>query len=411
MKRNSTGSMIKSTKITFNNLNTNKQQLLSSFLDEYQIVVSKFIDILWPLDKTPNKLPKEFTSQITSWLSARAVQAAGKQASGIVRGTKTKQKKRIFIYNKLVKQGHFKKARKLKKIIDNAKVTKPSIKSVQAELDSRFVRLDWNNSTSFDGWITLTSLGNKLKLLIPVNKTKHFNKLTSLGTVKPGIRLSKNTATFNFEITPPVKKETGIIVGLDIGVLNIYSLSTGLASVPNIHGHTLDSINKILARKQKGSKAFKRTEALRDNYINWAFNQLNLSNIKTIKIENIKNLRLGKKTSRYLSHFVYPRIFCKINDIATLQGVLVIKVNPTYTSQRCSCCGWTCKRNRKGKRFKCEVCKFMQDSDLNASVNISLDLPEITREERLLHKNKKGFYWNEVGKEPIVPFVLKDQSV
>jgi hypothetical protein len=38
-----------------------------------------------------------------------------------------------------------------------------------------FVKFDFNNKTSFDAWITLSSLGNKLKICIPLNKSKHFN--------------------------------------------------------------------------------------------------------------------------------------------------------------------------------------------------------------------------------------------
>jgi len=46
---------------------------------------------------------------------------------------------------------------------------------------------------------------------------------------------------------------------------------------------------------------------------------------------------------------------------------------------------------------------------LNASINISLTLPAISKEKRLKQENRKGFYWIESGKEPIVPFVQKTQ--
>lgn len=46
-------------------------------------------------------------------------------------------------------------------------------------------------------------------------------------------------------------------------------------------------------------------------------------------------------------------------------------------------------------------------ADVTASLNIAADLPSITKAERLLHKSRKGFYWNEVGKGLIVPSALK----
>jgi len=65
-------------------------------------------------------------------------------------------------------------------------------------------------------------------------------------------------------------------------------------------------------------------------------------------------------------------------------------------------CGWVSKINRKGKRFCCGKCGYTADADINASVNISLNLPEVTKEDKQLYYGKKGFYWNIVGHEPIV---------
>jgi transposase len=71
----------------------------------------------------------------------------------------------------------------------------------------------------------------------------------------------------------------------------------------------------------------------------------------------------------------------------------VVYVCPTYTSQRCSSCGWVRKSNR--------------DADLNAAKNIALNLRPIGTKERLSHKNRKGFYLCEVVQEPIVPVAQK----
>lgn len=49
----------------------------------------------------------------------------------------------------------------------------------------------------------------------------------------------------------------------------------------------------------------------------------------------------------------------------------VVKVNPAYTSQRCSCCGHTERSNRKRSNFKCKKCGFSLNSDLNAARNIA----------------------------------------
>lgn len=398
---------IRCTKVSLKFANANKLKELNVFIDEYQKVVVFFVNNLWDQKKVSSLIPKNITSQVQTWLTARAIQCAAKQASGIVRGTRQKQKKRLKQIEKFNKQGMFKKARKLQKIYDETKVSKPNIKSVSPELDSRFVETKIDDSTSFDGWITLTCLGNDLKIVLPFKKTKHFNKMLGKGTLKKGVRISKEFITFNFSVPPPVMRTEGKVVGLDKGIKSLYALSNGSSSTVDNHGHTMDSILKKMSRKKKGSKAFKKCQRHRKNYIFWCLNRLDLSGIKTINVEKLHDMRRGKRTSRYLSHFTYPDIKTKLDNLSLESGVQIKEVSPTYTSQRCSKCGWTRKANRKGKRFVCTNCGYAADADLNASLNISFDLSEISPKERRKRKSLKGFFWNTSGQELIVPVVQK----
>ena len=51
-------------------------------------------------------------------------------------------------------------------------------------------------------------------------------------------------------------------------------------------------------------------------------------------------------------------------------GQLVIVPAP-YTSQQCSCCGWTTQENRSSRdRFSCVSCGFAACADMNAARNI-----------------------------------------
>jgi IS605 OrfB family transposase len=393
-KRNSDNIIIRSSKLSIKFSNKNKKDKIISLVEEYVRVVKKFIDIIWGEEKVKSLLPKEITNQINdSWLSARMIQCAGKQASGIVRGTKKKQEKRLWQINKFNELKQFKKARKLQAIYNKIKMDKPNVESLDCELDERFVKQDFKNDTSFDGWVTITSIGNKEKIQIPVKRTKHFNKMFEKGNKLKGIRLSKTKITFNFEIEKPIKIQEGKTLGIDIGKKTAISCSNGFTSQSDTHGHTLDSIINNMSKKKKGSNAFKRSQEHRKNYINWSINQLNLKDVKQINIEKIRNLRKGKRTNAKLSRWTYTDIFGKLKDKCELLGVQVNELNPTYTSQRCSSCGWVRKGNRQGKQFKCDRCGHTQDADLNASLNLSLNLPSIKKEERLKQKNRTGFYW------------------
>ena len=385
--------MIKCSKTTLKYSNTNKKNDLHKFINEYHRVTQEFVCLLWEQEKIHRLIPRETTDEVNSWLSQRAIQCAAKQASGIVRGTRAKQKKREFIHDKLVSEGKFKQARKLKKVIEKVKISRPDVKSLEVELDSRFVKLDWDNPTSFDGWLTLTSLGNKLKIKMPVRKSKHFNWLSKSGTLKSGVRVSKERITFNFEMPEVKHKRTGTTLGIDIGSKTVISCSNGFQSKQDKHGWDLDKIQIKLNRRERGSNGFRRAQQHRKNHVNWSINQLSLTNIKKIRIEKIKHLRKGHKSSRKLSHWAYTTIFDKLEDICSTTGVQLEKVNPAYTSQRCSQCGWVRKRNRQGKLFKCNSCSYECDADLNASKNISLELSYISKEQRLSKANRTGFYW------------------
>ena len=49
----------------------------------------------------------------------------------------------------------------------------------------------------------------------------------------------------------------------------------------------------------------------------------------------------------------------------------VVEINPKYTSQTCSRCGYVHKENRKSQSaFECISCNYAQNADLNAAKNI-----------------------------------------
>jgi IS605 OrfB family transposase len=409
---------IKSTKSTLHFANKNKQDKLCLFIDEYKNIMSQLIDIYWLMDKVPYLLPQDIMSQIKdkTWFSARALQCAGKQASGIVRGTREKQKRRLFMIGKLTEEGKFKRARKLQRIYDEVSISKPELDKVNPELDSRFIKMDTDDkSTSFDGWITLSNIGNKMKIELPFKKHKHFLKMEALGTIKKGVRISKNDITFMFEIEndnqmKKILNNEDKVIGIDIGQITTLTCSNGQKIEQDPHGHTYQSICDKLARKEYGSKAYQEATTHRDNFLHWSVNQLNLTGIQKIKIEDIKYLNKGRKTSKSLKHWNYRGLFNILETKLIDAGVQIEKVCSTYTSQRCSCCGWVCKKNRNGKWFECGKCGFTCDADLNGSINISLDLRPIRKKERRQRKNRKGFYWHVEGQEHIVPATQRSKD-
>ncbi len=53
-------------------------------------------------------------------------------------------------------------------------------------------------------------------------------------------------------------------------------------------------------------------------------------------------------------------------------GVAFVEVDPAYTSQTCSACGWVDKKNRRCQAvFDCVRCGFVGHADHNRAINIA----------------------------------------
>jgi len=279
-------------------------------------------------------------------------------------------------------------------------------------LDAKYLGFSIEDGFSF---VELKSIGCKLKIAIPYKQTKCSNKWSKLGERKKSIRISSSGLNLLYEVKPVKNKSKGV-VAVDQGAVDCCSLSDGQLTGECNHGHGLRSIMKKLGRCKKGSKGFQRAQKHRTNYINWSINNLDFSDIKTLRIEKLQNVRYGKQSSRFLSHWTYTEINNKLKQEAELNGIEIVEVPNKFRSQRCSCCGYVHKKNRNSKKFKCLSCGFSRDSDSNAASNLMLDLFEIPFYVFKSQINRTtGFYWLEdrveICEEPIVPHIPNKLSV
>jgi IS605 OrfB family transposase len=77
---------------------------------------------------------------------------------------------------------------------------------------------------------------------------------------------------------------------------------------------------------------------------------------------------------RYWSYFELQEL---IKQKAQRFNIEVYRVDPRYTSQKCSCCGHISKENRKTQKdFICVECGHEMHADINASQNIAARLKE-----------------------------------
>ncbi|MBA2874290.1 RNA-guided endonuclease InsQ/TnpB family protein [Thermaerobacillus caldiproteolyticus] len=89
-----------------------------------------------------------------------------------------------------------------------------------------------------------------------------------------------------------------------------------------------------------------------------------------IQMEDLTGI---SKESTFLKNWTYYDLQQKIEYKAREAGIQVIKIEPQYTSQRCSKCGYIDKENRQEQAtFKCIECGFKTNADYNAARNIAI---------------------------------------
>lgn len=333
--------MIRKTQMNISYANIGKLNSLDNIFIESKRVINEYISIFW--DKQDFK-SKFATEKVESWLSARMLQNLGKQALEIVKSQRKKHKK-----------------------------SKPTFNKDTIEFDSRFTDFQFDNNT-FDVWIKLNSLGNKLSLKLPSKKHKHFHQFDNW-KMKESCKLRKRNGKFfidfYFEKDAPVLKSDGKEIGLDCGYKKLL-----ISSENKLYDTGLQPVYEKISRKKQGSKRFKKALIERDNKINQSINKLNFNELKTIVVEDLKNVKkdskgkINKSFNNKLQRWSYSKVLSRLELHCEEKGISYRKIHPAYTSQTCSKCGFRHKDNRSQEQFRCLDCGYEADADFNASVNI-----------------------------------------
>lgn len=334
--------MIRKSTLCLDNVNSNKLDTLQLIMEECVRVMNLFISELWKMDVQP----KKFVSfKVDTWLSARMQQNLGKQALESVKSQRKRKKK-----------------------------TMPVRKSLSVNFDSRFVDFRFDEN-SFDFWMRLSSIGNKIQLKLPARKHRHFNKFKDWKMRQSATIRQVNgkwLVDIFFESSKETTKTGSKVLGFDCGYKKLLIDS---------EGKTYDELGEIyekISRKEQGSKAFKRSLIERDSLINQTINKIDLSQISEVVVEDLKSVKTGMKTKKKFSksfrnklqRWTYPKVLDKLSRVCEERGITFTKVDPTYTSQTCSKCGRIEKSNRSGEKYQCE-CGLKMDADHNAAINIS----------------------------------------
>jgi putative transposase len=193
---------------------------------------------------------------------------------------------------------------------------------------------------------------------------------------------------------------TGEVAGVDRGVAVSAALSTGeMLAVPRLspgRQRRLVLLQRKLARAQRGSNRRARVKrgAARlkardaDARKDWCekVSTILARRFDVIRVEDLKvagMTRSASGTSAQPGRNVRQKAGLNRSILQSGWGLLVKcledkapgrieKVNPAYTSQRCSACGHVDRESRESQAdFRCTACGFAGHADVNAAINIA----------------------------------------
>jgi IS605 OrfB family transposase len=387
--------------ISLGKLNKGKQIKLTQIYNKGLELTKKYIDVVWKTN-VDSYSGKEIYNKIQDQnCTSRFRQLCCNNAISIVTALHNKQSARLAIYNKLLMENNLENAARLNDKIIQVRQNKPEIKNFSLDLSSNCVELHFkskNIKTKHQNWIRIKQIFLKESLSIPFIKTKIFNKYAKIGKLSQFLQITQNgLVKVAFKISKPNQRKTGDTIGCDIGINHTYALAPlnkfGAKLSPDLyHGNSRQNLiniyQKICKTKDNSIRCYNgRTQA--KNYINWSINQIDWSNIKILHIEDLKNVKFKRKVGRFLHCWRYPLIMQKLSSKCEELGIKLIKVSPSYTSMRCSHCGWVKRENRVKELFKCNKCYFAQNADINAARNIS----QLNENEKINGDCDTGFYY------------------
>jgi putative transposase len=187
---------------------------------------------------------------------------------------------------------------------------------------------------------------------------------------------------------PPPADEISTAIGIDVG-LKEYAITSDAEIISNPKflrksEKKIKRLNKKHSRKKKGSnnrekarrrlaKQHRKITNQRKDFINkTSYSIIKNNDIVVVETLNIQGMMKNHKLAKSIADVSWYQFHDALKWQCMKQGKRFIKINPWYpSSKRCSCCGEIKKDLELSDRtYKCSVCDFEIDRDINAALNI-----------------------------------------
>lgn len=355
------------THITLNQANPGKLRKLDDLAAEYLRVTQADVDWLIARQvREPDKFALIPEADVPTRLSDRWQRCAWQQACGIVQSW-----------------------------YSNEPENPPVLRNICIQANANVVVIEPSETPHFDFWLRISTLEAGYPIRVPVMLYDRAREtIARCPTLCSGVTLNERGGKWyaTFVVEWRGKKPTASrVIGVDIGMVSIVSTSEGKrygqispelrrrVEKTNAKRRRKQKLNACLKRKGKPTVDLRdhRAEAFARNEIGRALNQAidELPEGGSVALErlSVKDMRFkSRQMNRALraSQLGYARD--KLKFKLDERDIRYRSVQPAYSSQQCSRCGFTFPMNRRSQdTFVCLWCGYEANADENAASNLA----------------------------------------
>lgn len=272
---------------------------------------------------------------------------------------------------------------------------KPNLRRVSMIIDQRCIHLTpANRASAFPLWARLSTLDKGKRIAVPLATYEHFDQRHGKRAMSVQVIERDGDLTFgimtdvaaSFEISKAAYRPRIEAIGLDLGLKTLFATDQGdllgRGWLTRIQEYDRKITNLAAYRQQHGMKVrserYKRYVAQLRGFVRAEIGRIlnRLVEIRApaeIVVErlNFQNPNLSKRLNRILSKFGKNEVARKLQDLEERFGITSTEVNPAYSSQEDSGCGYVDKLNRpRQAAFCCRWCGAKRHADVNAARNL-----------------------------------------
>ena len=276
----------------------------------------------------------------------------------------------------------------------------PTLREWCLQANVNVAKLEPSEASSFDYWLSIATLEKGHPIKIPVKFADYHKEALKEKKINGSVSLNKRDGAWWLSVTydEEVAVQTAPnapVVGIDVGIANFITTSTG-KHYGSMHGlrarHKRDrakrrrkaKLRSCLEKKgvkrlpstssRTGQKLIRQTRQEINRAVNECYADPDSKGVQFAYEQlSVASMRFkARAQNAYLRASHLAHIPQQIAWNSQKRGVLATPVIAAFSSQECSICSYTSRKNRTNQQtFCCRVCGYVAHADVNASVNLS----------------------------------------